>query len=361
MNNRQTSEKSALENFLDSEPALELLPWLNVKDISRLKQSSKRLNTCVLFQEPLLQGRLHQLAQHIVVKPDENETKKILDKNPELVLEKVKQVTDKTGRIIKRATPLQLAFGAGDSALCVSLEPYFELVCGSKEAGREAIRQQIKEKFGEENEQSSSVPPDLTAVIQAIANEEFTTRDATGKFVLSEATLNAIAEFRTEFAATQPMIIEKGMHFRFKTLLEICEKYAKATEQGWGDIDCITKCDLFEDGIMSFVLRYVPAHDAEIFSQGLYYLQVGMEPFKRSLITRNNENFYDALCRDSINFVLTGSCIDIVFGQSGNKKAWWPAGWSNFDPYHQKNWYQQKMEGLSTLRDLPSIQNCRLG
>ena len=44
---------------------------------------------------------------------------------------------------------MQLAYCEGDNEMCLMLEGYFKLACGSEEAGREEIRKQLNEKFGE--------------------------------------------------------------------------------------------------------------------------------------------------------------------------------------------------------------------
>ena len=64
------------------------------------------------------------------------------------------------------------------------------------------------------------------------------------------------------------------------------------------------------------MLNYVPANDAQRFSQGLYYLQDKREKFKRASTTRDGHNYYQLLSSTSADFLLQGTCLDIVFGTS---------------------------------------------
>jgi hypothetical protein len=137
-------------------------------------------------------------------------------------------------------------------------------------------------------------------------------KDANNKLILSDATMVAINTFRRKFADSQPKIIEKGPHFRDNTLLETYNAYAQAERQ-WGYN--YNKGALFEDGVLSCVLLYVPANVVQKFSQGMYYLQDKSEKFSRRDTLRNGKNnFYLVSRGPSVDFSLKGSCIDIVFG-----------------------------------------------
>jgi len=151
----------------------------------------------------------------------------------------------------------------------------------------------------------------LQAVIVAINAEQFNLgRDASNRLILSDATLVAIDAFRKAFAESQPKIIEKGMHFRYDTLQETYDAYARSAAQ-WNY--SYNKCALFEDGVLSSVLFYVPENDAQKFSQGLYYLQERNEAARpRSLALRyGDKNFHDVLLSPSVDFVFPGSCISM--------------------------------------------------
>ena len=102
------------------------------------------------------------------------------------------------------------------------------------------------------------------------------------------------------------------MRFHLEILQEVCEAYAQAAAQ-WGYN--YKKCALLEDAALSFVLNYVPANDAQRFSQGLYYLQDKGEKFKRACTTRDGHNYYRALMSATpADFLLSGSCVDIACG-----------------------------------------------
>lgn len=325
MKGRQSAEIEKLESesFLLTEPATEVLPWLELRDLGRLGL------TCTFFQKPLLMARA---AHFVIVEPSESEVAKTLEVNPELVLTKIKRVTDKSKRTMINSTLLQMAYGARDYAMCDVLKPYFVRACGSEEAAKQEIRRQIKEKFDEENKEKNAeneiriknhIAALLATVIQAITNEQFNHgQDTNGKWILDESTKLAIEKFRNEFAASQPKIIKKGMHFRLETLKEVCEAHTQATHQ-WSYH--YLKSALLEDAVLSFVLRYVPTNDAQRFNQGLGYFQdeggaeekryFSREEFMRANTTRDGHDFYLALCKSSIDFPLEGSCVAIKLGR----------------------------------------------
>ena len=285
------------------------------KIMAKLANTGKTLYT--FFQSELKKRAAAQLARYIE-DADQIHAEAMIKANPRLLFVSVDEVVNKhTKQIIKNVKPLQLAYCEGDDEMCLMLTPYFELACGSVEAGREEIRKQLKEKFVEgsdEQEEGKKIRKNcLDAVIQAITNEQFNNgRDAaTNTLILSEATQIAIATFREAFAASQPKIIHSGMRFRLEILQEVYEVYAQEVAQ-WDYDD--NKCALLEDAVLSFVLRYVSANDVQRFSQGLYYLQDKGEKFKRVNTTRDEHNFYLAVCGASADFHLSGSCLGIVFG-----------------------------------------------
>lgn len=267
-----------------------------------------------------------RLAHYIVVEPNDIKVREILDEHPELVQTKIKKVIDKSERTIINATPLQLAYYAGDERMCETIKPFIEKACGSEDAGREEMRRQIKEKETKESEENNKQIKEhlagiLATVIQAISNEQFNRRDPkTNKFILSDATLKAIAEFKEAFDATQPKVIDKGMHFRLETLQEVCEAYADAARQQWNY--AYNKCALFEDGVLAHVLTYVPANIAQEFNQGLYYRQDRNEEFIRANKTRDGRHFYRYLRGGSDDFHLSGRRVDIIYVCDGEAMTW---------------------------------------
>ncbi len=200
-------------------------------------------------------------------------------------------------------------------------EPIFVEVYGSEDAGIQEMERQRYEKFAEDKEADEKedqrakahLANILNPVIQAIAQEQFNLgEDADNRLILSAATLTAIETFREEFAKSQPKIIEKGMHFRNNTLLETYSAYAQVAPH-WNY--SYNKCALFEDGVLSCVLSYASAKDAQECSQGLYFRQERAEPFARSLMLRGTQNnFYAAVRAASVVFFLSGSCVDIYLG-----------------------------------------------
>jgi hypothetical protein len=268
-----------------------------------------------LFQSELNTAKL---AHYIIVEPNPTEVKKLINAYPELLMANIKEV-EVRGRKIRNNTPFQLAYGAGDDDMCLVLKKGMVHHLGSEEAATNEIRKQVSEKFKEDEASDTLIKNHLATllapVIQAITAERFDNdRNADGKLILSDATLTAINTFREDFDKTQPKIIDQGMHFRSNTLQEIYDAYAQAAGQGGYDY---YQCALFEDGVLSSVLSYVPENDAQRFSQGLYYLQKDQpEVFARRQTLRGdpNNNFYRILRSSSRDFFLSGSCIDMVVG-----------------------------------------------
>ena len=129
---------------------VEILPQLAVRDLSRLAITCHSLYQ--LFSKPLL---LAQAAYGVIENPNkENKQKAIamLNANPTLVTDKIKQVKDKVGRIILNKTIFQLAYGAGDDDYCLAMKPAFIKHCGSEEAAIKEMARQRDEMLDSEEE-----------------------------------------------------------------------------------------------------------------------------------------------------------------------------------------------------------------
>lgn len=319
-----------LEDILLSEVGTtEVLPFIDADSISRSAPTAKPFNS--FFKELDLLS-LSRAAHYVIVKPSVIELKKILDaldnESLKRFLErKVKNVLDQSDRTIINSTLLQLAYGAGDDEMCFEFIPYFERAFGSVESAKEAIRNQLDEKFLERNDEEkkqnaiqdleikNKLAKSLETVRIAISNEKFDHgKDANGRWILSDATLKAIETFRTEFDALHPKTIDKGMHYRYQSTLEMYDAYMIMPQQWNYDYK---KCALFEDGILVMGLESLPANDGMRCSQGFHYLQNdNPEAFTRSLKMRNNDNhhFYTCLRGDSVAFsLMRGSYINIRF------------------------------------------------
>lgn len=291
------------------------------KIMRTLFMTSKRFS---FFGEELEKRASNQLGKYIE-DADIVKVEAMVKANPRLLLRPIEAIVNpETGQIIEEMTPLQAAYCEGDDGMCLMLEKYFELACGSVEAGRDKIRKQINEKFGEgkdEDKESEGVRKNrLAAIIQAITKEQFNNgRDADKKWILSEATQMDIATFIEEFIASQPKVIKSGRRFRLEILQEVCEAYIEAARLWNYDYK---KCALFEDASVTVVLGYAAVNDAQRFSQGLYYLQERGEEFKRRSTTRDGHNFYQALRgKSSVFSSLSGSCVDIVPLRSHRARA----------------------------------------
>jgi hypothetical protein len=274
------------------------------------------------------------LAHYAVVEPNEDKVTAILTSDPTLINFVTTKIIDNSGRELIDNTVFQLVYGAGDPEMCLAIKPFFEKIYGSEKAGIEEMEKQRKQKFAEDkkaDEKQDKQAKDLmqgllNTVIAAITAEQFNLgKDANNKLILSAATLAAIETFRTKFDKSQPKRIEKGMHFRSNTLLETYNAYVEAAAQWNYDYN---KCALFEDGVLSSVLFYAPANDAQRFSQGLYYLQdqKPSEKFTRSLALRiGKNNFYLVVGGLSLDFSLSGSSVDIDRGTRGRGRVGWRA------------------------------------
>ena len=307
-------------------------PMLNrdsIQYVARLTPATRDVaslaSTCQFLHEkikPILdQRKLQALAHFILIEPNEVKVKSILAHSPELVDVLVPRIKDAAGRIHKEKTLLQLAYGAGDCEMCAVLKPSFIVHYKNKEAGVAAMQKQINEEFGhdtaedqaEEKIQNAKILQSiLKPVIAAIDTEQFNLgSDANNKLLLSPVTLAAIDKFRDELKSWL-LSNEKGLHFRHSTLQETYNTYALLTTQ-W-DYQ-YNKCALFEDGVLSSVLTYVPENDAQKFSQGLDHLLKENEPCQRSLALRGGGgNFYEVLRGPSLDFALSGSCVNLEFG-----------------------------------------------
>lgn len=289
------------------------------------KIAASLARTCRFFyhstKAALEARKLKTLAHHVIVEPNENKVTAMLNLEPTLVNAMIKEVIDNSGRILLDNKILQLAFGAGNYAMCLAIKPFFIGVYGSEKAGIQEMKRQRNEKFAENKKEDDKADEQAEAhlavilkpAIKAITDEKFNSgRDADNKLILSAVTLLAIDTFRKEFAKSQPKRIKKGMHFRDNTLQEIYNAYVKSAAK-W-DYD-YNRCALFEDGILSCVLLCVPANDAQKFSWGLHYLQCTKEKYPRSFVLRDGKNnFYRVCAAASIDFSILGSCIDILLG-----------------------------------------------
>jgi hypothetical protein len=300
---------------------------------------------------------------------------KIIKTDHKLLDTKILEVVNRKGQRIRNNKPFSLAFGAGDHEMCWALKKEMIHFYGEKDAEAK-IQEQLSDKIGEENKEEDEKTKKkhaalLEAVIEAISNEQFDSGSDNKKMILRPATLEAITTFRKEFAALQPEIIDKGMHFRLNTVQETFDAYITVAPQWavptrWGDTD-YHRGVLFEDGALSSVLAYLPENDAQRCSQGLGYLQPRVllqhpEKFNRSLKLHGTQiDFYDQVGRDSANFAkLSGSRVDIVTGfrsvyMRGGlyPRSQWPGAAARtgpeFAPALWKNLYQTKTLNLQRL------------
>jgi len=248
------------------------------------------------------------LQKYINQEPNEDKVAYILRNNLNLLMNEFKEVVGNT-QIFLDVTPLQLAYGAMDDAMCYTLKQFFiQFHNYDEKAAIDEMQKQINEM--KDDHQSFDFDP----IMQAISKESFNNGRANGKLILSPATIDAIDKFREDFTATQPKIIHKGMHFRWETIQELF-KTAAAAEVLSNNVHHM-KAILLEDAVLAWVLGYIPENSVQSFNQGLIHLQQYKESYKRAASTRDGYNFRDVLKKESNYFhLLEGSCVDIIFGR----------------------------------------------
>ena len=306
------------------------LPHLDIRSIINLTRTNRAIHGLFAidtYKETLLNALMNYFA-HVIVNEPTNENIKnlkiILSVYPEFLLRKINKVVfEKTGQAYIDYSLLQLAYAEGDDELCLIFAPHFKRACGSVDAARDEIRRQLDEKFPEESEakkqqrkskEKSQLVALLTSAKQAFTNEQFNNNvlHADGKLILSPATHTAITSFKESFGDLQPKKIETGRRFSLNRLPIIFTFFIPAAGQWHYD----ERCNLFEEGVLSFALAFKPIIDAMRGCQGLLFLQENGEPFERRITLRNsNINFHDCLRGASLYFSgLAGAYVDIVNG-----------------------------------------------
>lgn len=309
--------RSNLEKALDTDAGQNIIvPLLEAKDYrqlmlinrSRYKLFKDSSPDVVLFNRFSPSVLTHRLVYHFAFVPDEEKAKATLEQNLDLLKIEFKKIVFPL-YTVTNVTLLQLVHGAGDIEMRDQvLKPLFVKLYG-EEKGIEEMQRQIGEL------KNIHKPFDFGPIIEAISNELFDNgKDEKGRWNLSPNTLAAIEKFRQDFDNNQPKIIDKAMQFRWETLEEFNKVYSAAAKQWNYDSK---KCALLEDAVQTWVLRYAMENDKQRFNQGVHYLQqANPQPFRRLQINRDGASFDVSLSRESIDFVLSGSCVDIVYGRA---------------------------------------------
>lgn len=310
--------RSILEDFLPEDASVTgLLPKLDVRDLSRLARTCRGINH--LFKDHLHRELINHASHYVIVEPDKCNIKKVIDMmiaSPALLQAKVPQVKDSAGRIFKNRTLYQLAAGAEDYDLCLAMKNVFIMHYGSERAAINEIEKQGEEHFEvdcwrKDAEDKARLQLILQPVIAVVNAEQFNLGSDDNKLILRPATLAAIEAFRDELKKWL-LHHENGIHFRYRTLLEAYFTYVEIAASWNYEYN---KCALFEDGVLSSIQSYLPEHFAQKFSQGVHSLESSNEPSRRSLVLQSSDKkFYDAVRGASSDFVLSGSCVDIMYG-----------------------------------------------
>jgi hypothetical protein len=300
-----------IEDCLHHSPIMDvILSEMDIGDCLQLSRSCRAAHQ--FFQAPSPLPRVLQLSKlvhHIVHQPHDGKVQFILNANLEL-LKVVFPKTIRGPQTLVDVTALQLAFGTGDGVMCQTLKPFFVKLYGSEEAAIIEMKKQINEMT------INTKVFDFSSIYSAIAAEQFNQgRDTeTGKWILSPLTLTAIQQFRKGFDTHQANLVSnKGLHFEWKTLWA-ASSFLMGIASRVGDSD--KRCKLFADAVLAYVFGHLPQNAAQYFNQGLYYLQKeNPAPFMRMPKTQDGHDFYDLLKQPSLDFMLDGRCVDIIFGQ----------------------------------------------
>lgn len=334
-----------------------LLPKLDTHSVRNLARTCRGM---YFFLEGFNEFSLiHRLAHFIVVNPNPEKARRLIQLKPSLLMSPVKEIKV-NGISIKGYTPFQLAYGAGDGEMCMMLKMELTKFLGSEDAAINEIQRQLAEKKLNEIDQvkdekiKKQLAVGLEQVIQAISEAQFTLRDDE-KLAVSPATLEAITKFNAALNALQPKTIEEGMHFRLSTLQETLAAYLQAIRTYRFQND---QYSLFEESVLSSVLKLVPVNDAQRFSQGLFSLYEKKEPFTRSLILHDPlKNFYEYLHQPSEDFTISSSCINILLGKGWPTRIISSGRWlKNFDKY-----IEQKTAALQNACRLERSASLQLG
>ncbi len=182
----------------------EIGQYLSYEDKYYLSRECHGLYT--LFKQPASQ-HVHQFLTH-VVRGEKNEVKAYLDKNPELLLEKI-QVTDEAGRKIF-GTAFQIALGAKDvspfpdkfNEMAEMIASYFEKIPDGEKEKQKQYDEQFPEGFEKlEATRRARDSEALNTVFAAIKDK-----------TLAEAEV-AVTTFQDYLKKQTEGVIKTGYHF----------------------------------------------------------------------------------------------------------------------------------------------------
>ena len=233
-----------------------------------------------------------QLVQ-LIADGNKDEAKKMLDKNPRLVLQAANVVTP-GGMTLKRIMPYECAL-IGDPDMALMVGEYFEKI----EPNNNAVNDECKKLRGEQFkryekaiENMLNVKPydftDLIKIIKQSSAGDVTAELATGKNYdpsYQSALRTELEKFRKVFAPCTKKTPEEQfayISFIYMSLLEAFKVYAAE----WDNLDA-DKCRLVWRQLIGFIERRLPAVDRQAFAQDVDTIK-GLHDMKRSLAYKHD-------------------------------------------------------------------------
>ncbi len=259
-----------------------------------------------------------------IVYGNQNAAKSIIEIDPNVLLKRGSAM-DYSGRTIE-GTPYQMALGAQDYNMAEMISSYFSSI--KKLDAPVEIQKQYSEQFLE-NDEGLYLPYSYTALMNKIV-ESKNDEDCEDELGVFRANFKSHNEIRT------------GLHFNVQLLTDAFELYIKYYENFGGYNS--RKNNLFWCQVVGYIQRFLPAHYAQAFCQGLNHVAKKSDVLNRSL------KFKD----DSVYFPLElgneGLGFDFCAGYSSIPRTW------------SMHWGSSKQSANATTafwkNYLAHIQNC---
>lgn len=303
-------------------------------------------NTSVGLEKPL-----NTLLKYVAYGQPE-QVKALLDKHPELLLEKG-NVVDPAGNTILGVSAYECALGAGDHEMVAIIREYFDKFEGGIEARieqekhyQDAIDNMLKQPafdFSELMQIILDAPKE--DITEELKNENDFKANYDGKIhpQYKKTLRQALEEFRQYFS---PKEIKNGeMHFNYANLQKAFDLYnekfdalGKASNGNWD------KRDLFWRQVIGYIQRGLPACDRQAFAGGLYRLVEEQKPLKRRFKFKYND----------IDFPITSGDLSrsgLGYEYPGRGAGWWAPGWSFFETYVKQKQQTCKSYTITPTRE----------
>jgi len=234
-------------------------------------QETPQIETDKIIDKPKNTTALDALLKHIV-HGEQDSTEFIIEADP-TILFKYGNVVDYSGRLI-RGTPYQIAIGAGDHDMAKMISSFFDNL--TKVDGQKEKQEQYNEQFPVNNGGMNS-SYSYTALIKSISESKS-----------DEECEDSLAIFRDNFEPVKE--IRSGSHFNPQLLTDVLEQYIKCYDDFGGYNS--RKNNLFWRQVVGYIQRFLPAHFAQAFCQGLNNVAKKGAKLNRSLKFSNGAVYF---------------------------------------------------------------------